>query len=216
VLLSREDAVHLGPKRPPLAAGMNADGTGLVRVARTAGIAEAITAGAPGLRVEEVDVAGPPTSSQLRAAGWAEALVLLAAVQQRDRGEVEITSPAGARARARVTLGAEPRVEVWARAGQVLDEVVLRSYCVGAAHMALGWVTSEGLAVDDGGRVHDLTIRSFGVLRAVDTPPIDVVAEPGDGPPVNASDAVFAAVAAATWIAQGLPTDWPTSVPVRR
>ena len=59
-------------------------------------------------------------------------------------------------------------------AGEVLDEVVLRSYCTGAAHMALVWVSSEGVAVDDAGVVHDLTIRSFGVLRAVDTPPIEV------------------------------------------
>jgi hypothetical protein len=38
------------------------------------------------------------------------------------------------------------------------------------------------------------------------------VIEPDDGPPVNGSDAVFAAVAAAAWLAQGLPTDWPTGV----
>ena len=56
----------------------------------------------------------------------------------------------------------------------MLDEVVLRSYCTGAAHQALGWVTSEGLAVDDDGEVLDLTIRSFGILRAVDMPPIEV------------------------------------------
>ena len=60
-------------------------------------------------------------------------------------------------------------------AGDPLDEVVLRSYAIGAAHMALGWVLTEGLAVDpDTGEVHDLTIRSFGILRAKDTPPIDV------------------------------------------
>ena len=53
--------------------------------------------------------------------------------------------------------------------------VVLRSYAIGAAHMALGWVLTEGLAVDpETGEVHDLTIRSFGILRAKDTPPIDV------------------------------------------
>jgi CO/xanthine dehydrogenase Mo-binding subunit len=74
--------------------------------------------------------------------------------------------------------------------------------------MALGWACSEGLAVD-AGEVHDLTIRSFGVLRAVDTPPIDVEIEADDGPPVNGSDAVFAAVAAATWLAQGRPPAWP-------
>jgi CO/xanthine dehydrogenase Mo-binding subunit len=96
-----------------------------------------------------------------------------------------------------------------------LDEVVLRSYCTGAAHMALGWVTSEALAVDADGEVHDLTIRSFGVLRAVDTPRIEIEIQPDDGEPVNGSDAVFAAVAAATWITQGCPPDWPTRVPIR-
>jgi aerobic-type carbon monoxide dehydrogenase small subunit (CoxS/CutS family) len=212
VLLSREDTVRLGPKRPPIAAGITAGGTGVVRVARTPGIAEAVKTIAPGLAVEEVDVAGPPTSTDLRAAGWAEAAILLAGVQHLSGGggEVEITSPDGATASAAVTLGADPRVRVRVRCGRPLDEVVLRSYCVGAAHMALGWVCREGLAVDADGTVHDLTIRSFGVLRAVDTPPIEVVVEPDDRPPVNGSDAVFAAVAAAAWIAQGLPTDWPT------
>ena len=55
---------------------------------------------------------------------------------------------------------------------------MLRSYATGAAHMALSWVSREGIAVDDDGAVHDLTIRSFGVLRAVDTPPIEVEITP--------------------------------------
>ena len=55
-------------------------------------------------------------------------------------------------------------------AGDVLDEVVLRSYCVGAVHQALGWVRSEGIAVDEAGEVLDLTIRSFGILPARDMP----------------------------------------------
>ena len=71
---SREDVVRLGPKRPPVAAGVRADGTGIVRVARTPGIAAAIAAVAPGLVVEEVDVVGPPTSAALRGAGWVEAI----------------------------------------------------------------------------------------------------------------------------------------------
>jgi len=100
--------------------------------------------------------------------------------------------------------------------GDPLDQVALRSYCVGAAHMALGWVCSEGLAVDATGEVHDLTIRSFGVLRAVDTPPIDVRIEPSGGPPVNGSDAAFAAVAAAAWLAQGCPPAWPTGHHIRQ
>ena len=95
------------------------------------------------------------------------------------------------------------------RCGDPLDEVVLRSYCTGAAHMALGWVTSEGVAVDAAGVPVDLTIRSFGILRAADTPTITVDIESDDAPPVNGSDAVFAAVAAAAWRAAGHPPRWP-------
>ena len=87
----------------------------------------------------------------------------------------------------------------------------LTSYCVGATHMALGWVTSEGLSVDDEGVPHDLTIRSFGVLRAVDTPRITVSIEPSDDEPINGSDAVFAAVAAAAWHRAGWADRWPTA-----
>ena len=54
-------------------------------------------------------------------------------------------------------------------AGDPLDDVVLRSYAIGATHMALGWVLTEGLAVDpETGEVLDLTIRSFGIIRAKD------------------------------------------------
>src|SRR5690606_29504045 len=41
VLWSREDAVRLGAKRPPVAGGANADGTGVLVVARTPGIVAA-------------------------------------------------------------------------------------------------------------------------------------------------------------------------------
>ena len=81
VLSSREDVVRLGPKRPPIAAGVRADGSGVVRVARTPGIADAIRSAAPALEVVEVDVAGPATSAALRGAGWAEAAVLLASLR---------------------------------------------------------------------------------------------------------------------------------------
>jgi aerobic-type carbon monoxide dehydrogenase small subunit (CoxS/CutS family) len=205
VLLSREDTVRSGPKRPPIAAGVRSDGTGVVRVVRTPGIADAMTSAAPGLEVEEVDVAGPPTSVDLRAAGWAEAQVLLAGV----RGDVgRVTGPAGGWAE--VAVAEDGAIGVRVGAGEPLDAVVLRSYVIGAAHMALGWVTSEALAVDDDGEVHDLTIRSFGILRAADTPPVEVEIEPETGPPVNASDAAFAAVAAAVWLDRGRPGIWPT------
>ena len=205
VLLSREDTVQLGPKRPPLAGGVRGDGTGELVVVRTDGIGAAIAAVAPELRVTEVDVPGPPTSAALRAAGWAEALLLLAGL----RGEptVTVTSPAGASATAE--LG-DDVVRVSVACGEPLDEVVLRSYCIGAVHMALGWVTSEGLAVDDGGTVRDLTIRSFGIIRPAAMPRVEVTIEPSRATPVNGSDAVFAAVAAAAWIRQGCPQDFPT------
>jgi hypothetical protein len=119
-----------------------------------------------------------------------------------------ITSPDGARAHAR--LDDDRTVHVQVRCGVPLDEVVLRSYCIGAAHMALGWVRHEGLAVDAEGVPLDLTIRSFGVLRAVDTPLVHVSIEASTDEPVNGSDAVFAAVALAAWRADGFAARWPT------
>ena len=92
-------------------------------------------------------------------------------------------------------------VEVRVAAGDPLDETVLRSYALGAAHMALGWVLTESIAVDpETGEVHDLTIRSFGIIRARDMPPVSIAIVDDAGPPrARSSDAVFAAVAAATW-----------------
>ena len=73
--------MRLGPKRPPVAAGIRLDGTGRLRVVAAPGVAAAIGQVAPGLEVIEVaGVPGPPVSTGIRAAGWAEAAVLLAAV----------------------------------------------------------------------------------------------------------------------------------------
>ncbi|MEO6627599.1 MAG: 2Fe-2S iron-sulfur cluster-binding protein, partial [Aquihabitans sp.] len=203
VVWSREDSVVGGAKRPPVAGGARSDGTGVLRVARTPGIAEAVARVAPGLVVEPVDLLGPPTSAHLRAAGWAEAAVLLAGA----RGYlVPIRGVEGSEAEAEIVDG---RIVVRVAAGDPLDPVVLRSYAIGAAHMAFGWIMSEALTVDPEGVVHDLTIRSFGIPRAIDTPGIDVEIEPGSGAPVNGSDAVFVAVAAALWLHQGCPTDLP-------
>jgi len=206
VLLNREDVVRLGPKRPPVAGGAHADGTGVLRMVRTPGIAEVVASVAPGLVLEQVDVPGPPTSVDLRAAGWAEATVLLAGA----RGSVAPVVDPVRGSFAEAVIGDDGVVRVRVEAGEVLDEVVLRSYCTGAAHMALSWISSEGISVDDDGEVHDLTIRSFGVLRAVDTPPIEIDVVAGTGLPVRASDAVFVAVAAAGWLHLGCPSEWPT------
>ena len=224
VLWSRPDTVELGPKRPPIAAGMRPDGTGEMVVARTPGIVEAIQAYAPVLTVTEVDLPGPPTSSQVRAAGWAEAAVLLAAVRREPdwieapdggstaaavRGEPGwITCPGGGSATAAVE--ADGSIMVRVRAGRPLDETVLRSYCTGAAHMAYSWVTSESLSVDPDGIVHDLTVRSFGIVGAAQMPAVGVEIVDDGSEPVNGSDAVFAAVAAAVWTDRGCPPVWPT------
>ena len=105
---------------------------------------------------------------------------------------------------------ADGAVRVRVAAGPPLDEVMLRSYCIGAAHMALGWVRHEAIVVNAAGEPLDITVRSMGVLRAVDTPPIEVQVLPSAAPAVNGSDAVFAAVALAAWRAEGLPPRWPT------
>ena len=224
VLWSRPDTVELGPKRPPIAAGMRPDGTGEMVVARTPGIVEAIQAYAPALTVAEVDLPGPPTSSQVRAAGWAEAAVLLAAVR-RETGWIEApdggSAAAGARGEpgwiacpgggsATAAVEADGSIMVRVRAGHPLDETVLRSYCTGAAHMAYSWVTSESLSVDPDGIVHDLTVRSFGIVGAAQMPAVGVEIVADGSEPVNGSDAVFAAVAAAVWIHRGCPPVWPT------
>jgi aerobic-type carbon monoxide dehydrogenase small subunit (CoxS/CutS family) len=202
---SREDSVRFGPKRPPIAAGIRADGTGIMRVVACPGVDEAIAQVAPGLVVEHVEVPGPAVSSRIRGAGWVEAAVLRCAVSDVD----EVTAPNGSWAAAVVAAG---RIEVRVRCGRVLDEVVLRSYCIGAAHMAAGWVTSEGLTVDGEGEVHDLTIRSFGILRADALPEVTVEICEDDTEARNGSDAAFAAVAAAVWRSQGYPEMWPTGI----
>ena len=217
-LWSREDATRHGPKRPPFAGGVRADGTGVVRTVAAAGIADAVRRVAPGLVVEEVEVPGPPVSAGLRAAGWAEALALLAAAGVSspyldvDGTSVRVTDPDGGAARVTVTPSG---IDVEVEAGAPLDLVVLRSYCIGAAHMALGWVTQEALGVTPDGEVVDLTVRSFGVLRAADMAPVRVHVVDGDGPAVRVGDAVFVATAAAVWRSQGCPPVWPTGTLLR-
>jgi xanthine dehydrogenase small subunit len=236
VLWSREDVVRQGPKRPPVAGGIDAASHGVLRVGVPpagvgaevwAGVCAAVAAVAPGLEVEPVPLDGPAISFDLRAAAWAEAAVLVACGRALGAGPptgtgtaegtgrslrdvpVEVVAPDGGRAVARCR--ADDSMQVIVDAGAPLDQVVLRSYAIGATHQALGWVRSEGIAVDEKGEVRDLTIRSFGILQARAMPPVDVSVVLGsERPPVNGSDAVFAAVAAARWLADGLPPRWPT------
>ncbi len=226
VLWSREDVVRLGPKRPPVAGGITTEGEGILRVgvpsdgvdAEAWGTVTALVRGvAPGLVLESFPLSGPAVSFDLRAAVWAEAAVLAAvasAVATVGPGgghdvPVAVRAPSGGRAVARCRP--DGSIELTVEAGAALDEVVLRSYCIGATHQALSWVRSEGIAVDSDGVPRDLTVRSFGILQARAMPAVTVnVAPCEDRPAVNGSDAVFAAVAAARWLADGLPGSWPT------
>jgi aerobic-type carbon monoxide dehydrogenase small subunit (CoxS/CutS family) len=205
VVYSREDVVRLGPKRAPIAAtAVVRDGVVTIDGVVVRGASPRVWPVPEGVDVRatwrEVDVVGPLVTNDARASGLAEQAVLVAGALDRD---VDVVTPSGARASATVGMrdGLVDRIGVRVAAGDPLDETVLRSYAIGAAHMALGWVCTESLAVDpDTGAVHDLTIRSFGVIRAKDVPPVDVEIVADDAPPrERSSDAVFAAVAAATW-----------------
>ena len=222
LLWRREDVVRCGPKRPPLAIALRADGSGVVRVGRSAGsgdLSAALSrtvAWCPGMVVEEVAVDGPPVSAALRGAVWAEVLaarLAVSAAQDTSCDALRVVLPGGAAAEVELDPGDWPgrgrvHVDVWA--GAPLDEVTLRSYALGAVHQALGLVWSEGIAVDDAGEPVDLTIRSFGILAARDMPDVTVTVHDGDGWPVNGSDAVFVATLAAAWRAEGLLARWPT------
>jgi xanthine dehydrogenase small subunit len=223
VLWSREDVVRYGPKRPPIALALRPDGSGRLRIGRSAGSAdlsvlrERVQAVAPRVEMEEVAVVGPPVGPDLRGAVWAEVLAALTAVGAESdaaSGRADVTVPGGGRAVVSVSA-ADPSaeagtvtVEVWA--GELLCPVTLRSYVIGAVHQALGLVWSEGIAVDPDGAPLDLTIRSFGILTARDMPHVEVILHPDDRWPVNGSDAVFAATLAAAWLAEGLAPTWPT------
>jgi xanthine dehydrogenase small subunit len=225
VQYAREDVVRHGAKRSPLAIGLRADGSGAALVARPtdpaeeAPLVELLAQRAPDVEVQFVDVDGPPVSTGVRAAVWAEVLAVRASLEDGGDPTVpaavpfdRVVAPSGATAAARIVEhdGAEA-VQVAVRCGRPLDEVVLRSYCVGAAHMALGMVRSEYLAVDDDGAPLDLTIRSFGILRASDMPSVEVEVEADDGESVVGSEAVFAAVLAAAWRCAGYPDRWPVA-----
>ena len=178
VLWRREDVVRHGPKRPPLAVALRPDGSGRVRIGRTAGSADlrpvldVLESWCPDVEPEMVDVAGPPVAPDLRGAVWAELLaaraVLRADPGPAGTGVAEVSVPGGGRARVALDVEGSGRghvaVDVWA--GAALCGVTLRSYALGAVHQALGLVWSEGIAVDDTGVPVDLTIRSFGILAA--------------------------------------------------
>ena len=225
VLWSREDVVRRGPKRPPVAAGIAADGTGVLRVgvsgpplagpAWDAAVA-AVSAVAPGLVVEQVPVVGPPVSLDLRAAVWGEAAVLAAAVRH-VAGPGPVRGHAGRGGRPGRGSGRRPDRRPTGRSTSRCRPVTCstRSSCAPMpsarpTRRSAGSARRGSPSIAEG-EVRDLTVRSFGILQARAMPPVSVrIDTVATGAPVNGSDAVFVAVAAARWLADGLPPAWPT------
>jgi aerobic-type carbon monoxide dehydrogenase small subunit (CoxS/CutS family) len=215
--LLRDDMVRQVPKRPPLAIAVNLDGRGALSVRRcgqSGDAAHVATVAAQWcgltLDVREVTPLGPPTSLQVRAAVWAELLVVAGALAER-RGAADwrtVRTPDGASAT--VEFDSDGSLNIVVDVGEALDSATLRSYVCGAAHMALGWVRTEAIAVDDDGQPTDVTLRSVGMLTASDTPEMRVEIVGSSRPPVAASTAVFAATALAAWHQDGWSSRWPT------
>ena len=149
------------PSGPPVAAGVAADGTGVLAGGpsppgspddRWASVVAEVAGWRPGSCVEQVRVPGPPVSFDLRAAVWAEAAIAgrVRAGALGRRAPVVMAAPGrGDRARpAAGPVATLPSRRLGRGGGRCrrrpLDEVVLRSYCIGAAHQALGWVRSRG------------------------------------------------------------------------
>ncbi len=190
VLWSREDVVRLGPKRPPVAGGVRPDGSGVLRVgAPTAGgfppdewAEHSSTESRGPRRASSSNRLGcpdrPSPSIPVRRCGRKRPRCRSPARHGAICGErqtdvpVEVTGPTGGRAVA--TCRSDGSIEIVVDAGPAGDDVVLRSFCIGAAHQALGLVRSEGISVDDQGEVRDLTIRSFGILQARAMPRVEV------------------------------------------
>ena len=210
---TREAVVLRGTKRPPLALGLRADGTGVVRLARTPGsepvdpLVEAVRRCAPAVVVEVVDVAGPRVGTTHRGAAVAEVLAALAVLAAGADGVCRVTAPSGGRAAVAVRDSA---ISVELDAGAPLCAATVRSYAIGAVHQAYSMVTTEGIAVDRDGTPVDLTIRSFGVTPARAVPPVEVAVAASSTDPVPAGPAVFAATLAAVWLAEGAGPRWPT------
>ncbi len=244
---SREDVIRQSVKRPPMSVAASFDGEHIVLTGVVAApCAKAITERFESLtlpytipvevQLREEPVKGPPVAMAPRASGVAELWSVVEAVltdaqlsrgahlvDERARSVVLDTvapSASGAVAGARVMLnesGSLSEVFVRVAAGVPEDPVVLRSYCIGAVHAALGVALSEAIAVDsETGEVLTLTIRGGGQLRAKDMPQVHIEIVNEDGPALAAGDAVFSAVLAATWNAvTAFEGSRPTVFPMR-
>ncbi len=170
-----------GPKRPPVAGGADADGTGVLRVVRTPGIADGHRAPSPRGSSSRRSTS-PARRRQRRPAGGGLGRGRSCSSPAPGARLVPVDRPARRAPSPRRPIDADGSVRVRVTAGESLDEVVLRSYAPAPPTWRCRGCRREGIAVDGDGTVHDLTIRSFGILRAVDTPPIEVEVVPARRP----------------------------------
>ena len=237
---SREDVVRIGPKRPPIAAGM--------RGPTDPGTSVSAGRPAPGDLSAWVDAFTGPraipgqqhpfrrwSTSQVshgigrRAERAGRGVEPPEAVPMMARGPIPVGPIGSAQSRrpiaagpawtarasspeggyAIVAIADDGTVLVKVDAGEVLDEVVLRSYCIGAVHQGLGWVRREGVAVDASGHVLDLTIRSFGVLPAARHASGRSGSFGGLGPCSKRIGRRLCGDGGRSWIGAGLPPAWP-------
>jgi aldehyde oxidoreductase len=71
--------------------------------------------------------------------------------------------------------GAIERVVAAHDVGRAINPLLCEGQIEGAVHMGLGYALSEDFPADELGRPTNMTLRSLGILRAKDVPPIDVV-----------------------------------------
>jgi len=211
----REEVVRRGAKRPPIALSLRADGSGCLRIGRTPEsdpydeLLEQLSSLFPSLQLEVAEIAGPRVGVTHRGAVIAEVLSAYAVLETPANDPIAVEAPNGGRARVEITGDGAIHAAVWA--GDPLCGATLKSYVTGAVHQALGMVLSEGIAVAEDGSVHDLTIRSFGILSPAATPRIDVEVADDDREAVACGVAVMAATMAAAWRQSGLGSKWPTT-----
>ena len=120
------------------------------------------------------------------------------------------------------STGAIERVVAAHDVGRAMNPLLCEGQIEGAVHMGLGYALSEDFPADESGRPTNMTLRSLGILRAKDVPPIDVILV--ESPQPNAPYGIkgvgeiglvptAGAVAAAL---HDLDGGWRTSLPMRR
>lgn len=106
--------------------------------------------------------------------------------------------------------------------GRAVNPMLCEGQIEGAVHMGLGYALSEDFPADDKGRPTNMTLRSLGILRPKDVPPIEpvLVEVPQPRSPYGIKGMgeiglvpTAGAVAAALHDLDGL---WRTKLPMRR